>query len=85
MNLYVGNISYDATEDDLKQAFEAHGEVTSVKIIKDQESDRPHKGFGFIEMPNEDEAKAVIQVMDGADLMERPLKVNEARPKKARN
>ena len=81
MNLYVGNISYDATEDDLKKAFEAHGEVASVKLISDRETGK-FKGFGFVEMPNDDEAAAAIEALNDKDFMERALKVNEARPRK---
>ncbi len=80
MNIYVGNVSYELTEDDLKQAFEAFGQVTSTSIIKDKFSGRS-KGFGFVEMPNEAEAKAAIEGVNGKDLKGRAVKVNEARPR----
>jgi len=83
MNIYVGNLSYNATEDELRQAFENFGQVESVKIITDKYSGRS-KGFGFIEMPYEDEAKAAIADQNGKDFVGRTLKVNEARPRQER-
>ncbi|HSV86496.1 MAG TPA: RNA-binding protein [Levilinea sp.] len=80
MNIYVGNLSYQTTEDDIRQAFAAHGEVTSASIIKDKFSGES-RGFAFVEMPNSAEARQAIQVMNGADLGGRALKVNEARPR----
>lgn len=80
MNIYVGNLSYDVTEDDLKQAFESFGKVESANIIKDKYSGRS-KGFGFVEMPSDEEAKSAIDELDGKELKDRPLKVNEARPR----
>ncbi|MFH1890097.1 MAG: RNA-binding protein [Candidatus Kuenenbacteria bacterium] len=77
MNIYVGNLSNDVTEDQLKQAFEAFGEVKSVSIIKDKLSGEP-RGFGFVEMPSKEEATAALQGLDGQDLGGRALKVNEA-------
>ena len=84
MNIYVGNLSYDAYEDELKKLFEEYGAVSSVNIITDRHTGKP-KGFGFIEMPNDDEAKKAIEALDGKDFAERPLKVNEARPRKERS
>ncbi len=81
MNIYTGNLSYDLSEDDLKGAFEAYGEVTSAKIISDRYSGRS-KGFGFVEMPSDDAAKAAIEALAGKELAGRPLVVNEARPKR---
>lgn len=81
MNVYVGNLSYDMTEDDLKNAFGEYGEVTSAKIIADRDSGRS-KGFGFVEMTNADEAKAAIEGLAGKELSGRALVVNEARPKR---
>lgn len=77
MNIYVGNLSYKLREDDLKKAFEEHGEVSSARIITDKMT-RRSKGFGFIEMPNDDEAKAAIEELNGKDLMGRNLNVNES-------
>lgn len=80
MNIYVGNLSYAITEDDLRQAFEAYGQVTSASIIKDKFSGQS-KGFGFVEMPSQDEAKAAIAGLNGKDMKGRSLSVNEARPR----
>jgi cold-inducible RNA-binding protein len=80
MNIYVGNLSYSVTEDDLRQAFEAFGQVASVSIIKDKYSNQS-KGFGFVEMPGKEEAQAAINEMNGKDLKGRALNVNEARPR----
>jgi len=83
MNIYVGNLLREASEDDLRQAFEAFGQVASVKIIKDRYSGDP-RGFGFVEMPNLQEAKSALSELDGKDLKGRTLKVNEARPRNDR-
>ena len=80
MNIYAGNLSPETTDDDLRQAFEAFGQVASATIIKDKFSGRS-KGFGFVEMPNDTEAKAAIDGVNGKDLKGRPVKVNEARPR----
>ena len=80
MNIYVGNLSYEVTEEDLKQAFEAFGQVESAKVIKDNYSGRS-RGFGFVEMPDSAEAQAAIDGLDGKDLKGRALKVNKARPR----
>ncbi len=80
MNIYVGNISRDATEDDLKQAFEAFGRVDTVTIVKDKFTGEV-RGFGFIEMPTKTEAEAAITNLNGKDLKGRALTVNEARPR----
>lgn len=80
MNIYVGNLSHSATEDDLRQAFEAFGQVESVNVIKDRFSGES-RGFGFVEMPSRNEAQAAIDGLDGKDLMGRVINVNEARPK----
>jgi len=79
MNIYVGNLSYEATEEDLQQAFEGFGQVESVNIIKDKCSGRS-KGFGFVEMPAKDEAQYAINELNDTELKGRTLKVNEARP-----
>ncbi len=83
MNIYVGNLNYDTTEDELKQAFEQYGQVESVKIISDRYTGRS-KGFGFIEMPGDDDARAAIEALDGSDMGGRNLKVNEAKPREDR-
>jgi cold-inducible RNA-binding protein len=80
MKIYVGNLSYEATEEDLRQEFEAFGTVTSVNIITDKYSGRP-KGFGFIEMASVSEGQAAIAGLNGKTLKERTLNVNTARPR----
>jgi RNA recognition motif-containing protein len=80
MNIYVGGLSYDATEADLREAFEAFGAVNSVNIIKDQFSGQS-RGFGFVEMPTTSEAQAAISGLNGKELQGRTLNVNEARPR----
>ena len=80
MNIYVGNLSHDATEDSLRDAFAAFGQVESVNIIKDRFSGES-RGFGFVEMPSKAEAEKAIEEMNGKDLMGRAVNVNEARPK----
>ena len=84
MNIYVGNLALNATEGDLQQAFEAFGEVTSAKIIKDKYSGSS-KGFGFVEMPAGAEAQSAINGLNEKELKGGTLKVNEARPPKNRN
>jgi len=81
MNIYIGNLSYDMSEEDLRNSFEDHGVVDSAKIITDRETGRS-KGFGFVEMPNEEEAKGAIQELNGALVNGRPLKVNEAKARR---
>jgi RNA recognition motif-containing protein len=81
MNVYVGNLSYDLSEEDLKTAFAEYGEVTSAKIVSDRYSGRS-KGFGFIEMSSDDEAKAAIEGLSGKELAGRAIVVNEARPRR---
>jgi RNA recognition motif-containing protein len=80
MNIYVGNLSYEATEEDLKQAFEAFGQVESVRIIKDKYSGES-KGFGFVEMPAKGEGQSAIEGLNGKEFKGRTLNVNEARPR----
>ena len=80
MNIYVGNFSYEITEDDLRLAFEPFGQVDSVKIIKDRFSGQS-KGFGFVEMPSMEEAQSAINDLNGTELKGRTLNVNEARPR----
>ena len=81
MNIYVGNLPREATEEDLRQAFEAFGQVTSVKIITDKYTGES-RGFGFVEMSNSSEAQSAISGLDGKDLKGSTLRVNEARPRR---
>ena len=78
--LYVGNLPFDTTEDDLHQLFSAHGQIVSAKLITDMETGRS-RGFGFVEMSTEDEAKAAIEKMNKSKVGDRELTVNEARPR----
>lgn len=80
MNIYVGNLSFEVTEEDLRQAFEAFGQVTSAKIIKDKYSGES-RGFAFVEMPTKAEAQSAITGLNEKELKGRTLKVNEARPR----
>ena len=80
MKIYVGNLSYDVTEEELRQEFEAFGQVTSVNIITDKYSGRP-RGFGFIEMASVSEGQAAITGLNGKTLRDRTLNVNTARPR----
>ena len=80
MNIYVGNLSRDVTESDLKEAFQAFGEISTCNIIKDKFTGES-RGFGFVEMPNKEEADKAIAGMNGKDLKGRNLTVNEARPR----
>ena len=81
MKIYVGNLPREATEDDLRKAFEAFGEVSSAKIITDKFTG-DSKGFGFVEMSNNSEAQSAISGLDGKDLKGSSLRVNEARPRR---
>ena len=83
MNIYVGNLSYGMSEDELRDAFGAFGEVSSVKILMDRETGRS-RGFGFVEMPNQSEAENAISQLNGKDLGGRALRINEARPRERR-
>lgn len=83
MNIYVGNLSYQTQEDALRAAFESHGEVQTVNIIKDRYSGES-RGFGFVEMPNEDEARTAMTELNGSELDGQVLKVNEARRRESR-
>ena len=80
MNIYVGNLSYETTEEDLEKAFEIYGAVDTVRIIKDNYSGKS-KGFGFVEMPTKSEAQSAIEGLNGKDLKGRSLNVSEARPR----
>jgi RNA recognition motif-containing protein len=80
MNIYIGNMSYETTEEQLRQAFQGFGEVSTVKVITDRESGQP-KGFAFVEMPTATEATAAISGLNGQDMNGRALNVNQAKPK----
>ena len=80
MRIYVGNLPYESTEDDLIEAFSAHGEVESVTVIKDRDTGRS-KGFAFVEMPTNSEAESAIAAFNGQEFNRRTLTVNEARPR----
>jgi len=80
MNIYVGNVAHESSEDDLRQAFEAFGQVTSVTIIRDKFTGAS-RGFGFVEMPGNSEAQAAITGLNGTALQGRTLNVSEARPR----
>ncbi len=83
MNIYVGNLSRDTSEDQLRQAFEGYGAVDTVNIITDRYSGES-RGFGFVEMPNKNEGEAAIAGLNGTELNGRSLNVNEARPRTQR-
>lgn len=80
MNIYVGNLPHEAAEDELREAFEAFGQVTSVNIVKDRYSGYS-RGFGFVEMPTRSEAQAAITGLNGKEFKGRTLRVDEARPR----
>ncbi|MCH2311788.1 MAG: RNA-binding protein [SAR202 cluster bacterium] len=83
MRIYVGNLSYKVDEDGLRTAFEAHGAVESAQVIMDRYTGRS-RGFGFVEMSNDDEAKEAISAMDNQEISGRAVKVNEAKPRRER-
>jgi RNA recognition motif-containing protein len=83
MNIYVGNLSYQMTNDELSELFSAYGEVVRANIIMDRELNRS-KGFGFVEMASQEAGAAAIEALDGADNNGRNLRVNEARPREER-
>ncbi|MFL7808710.1 MAG: RNA recognition motif domain-containing protein [Anaerolineae bacterium] len=82
-NIYVGNLSYDTTQDQLQALFEAHGEVSSVNVITDRATGRP-RGFAFVEMATEQAANAAIAALNGQEVDGRALTVNEAKPRESR-
>lgn len=84
MNIYVGNLPWGISEEELKKEFEAFGAVETVKIIADKYSGRS-RGFGFVEMPTKEEGDAAIAGMNGKDVKGREIKVNEARPRRENN
>jgi len=83
MNIYVGNLNYDVTDTMLKETFSNFGEVSEANVISDRVTGRS-KGFGFVEMPDRDEAQAAMTALNGSELMGRNLKVNEAKPRNDR-
>jgi len=83
MNIYVGNLSYSVTEEDLREVFSEFGEVSSVNVIKDRYSGQP-KGFGFVEMQNDSEANEAIKALNDSSLKGRNIKVNQAKPREER-
>lgn len=84
MNIYVGNLAYGIREEELRSVFENHGAVDTVKIIMDRDTGRS-KGFAFVEMPNDDEARTAIEQLNGVELQERSITVNEAKPRESRS
>jgi RNA recognition motif-containing protein len=82
MNIYVGNLSWSSSEEDVRKAFAQYGQVSSVKLVMDQYTGKP-RGFGFVEMDSEGGRKA-IEALDGSDLGGRTIKVNEAKPRTER-
>ena len=80
MNICVGNLSFEVTVETLRQAFEAFGQVSSARIVKDKYSGQ-HRGFGFVEMPDQARAQAAIENLNGKELLGRQMNVNEARPR----
>ena len=83
MNIYVGNVPYAATEEDLETLFGEYGPVATATIIRDRYDGRS-KGFGFVEMENQEDGERAIEALDGQEMMGRPLKVNPARPRTER-
>ena len=84
MRIYVGNFGYETREQELREAFEAHGQVQEVSMVMDRDTGRP-KGFGFVEMPTSAEAQAAISALNGKEFGGRPATVNEARPRQERS
>ncbi|NEP08825.1 MAG: RNA-binding protein [Symploca sp. SIO2C1] len=83
MSIYVGNLSYEVTQEDLSEVFTEYGEVKRVQLPTDRETGRP-RGFGFVEMSKEEEETAAIEALDGAEWMGREIKVNKAKPREDR-
>ncbi|MEK6480227.1 RNA-binding protein [Catalinimonas sp. 4WD22] len=80
MNIYVANLNYKVQDENLRELFEEYGEVSSAKVISDRETGQS-RGFGFVEMPDENDALTAIEELDGAEVQGRAIKVNKARPK----
>ena len=84
MRIYVGNFGFETSEQEIREAFEAHGQVQEVSMIRDRDTDRP-KGFAFVEMPTNTEAEAAIGALNGKEFGGRTITVNEARPRQERS
>ena len=84
MNIFVGNLSFGTKEDDIRAAFEAHGQVSTARVVMDRETGRS-RGFGFVEMSNDAEATTAMEKLNGSDFGGRKLTINEARPMEARS
>ncbi len=84
MSIYIGNLSYQVTEEDLRETFAEYGKVNRVQIPSDRDTGRP-RGFAFVEMSKDDEETSAIEALDGAEWMGRDLKVNKAKPRENRN
>ncbi len=84
MNMYVGNLAFSVSEDDLKEAFSPFGEIESIKIIKDKYSGQS-SGFGFVEMPSNADADKAIKTLNGSEMKGRAIKVNQAKPRGERS
>ena len=80
MNIYVGNLSYDLSEEDIRQEFSRYGEVSSVRVITDRDTGRP-RGFAFVEMPDDEKGQEAIDALNGKEIAGRAVVVNQARPK----
>ena len=83
MNIYVGNLSFDTRDEDLREAFASYGEIESTRVISDKATGQS-RGFGFVEMPNQAEAQAAISALNGTELQGRAISANEARSKETR-
>ncbi len=83
MNIYVGNLPYSTDRDELRAVFEQYGEVSSARVVTDRESGRS-RGYGFVEMPNAEQAQAAIEALNGKEIGGRKAVVNEARPREER-
>jgi len=83
VKIYVGNLSFKATDEDLRVAFEAYGDVESAKVIQDRETGRS-RGFGFVEMSNQDQANSAIEQVNNTEIVDRPVRVNEAQERPPR-
>ena len=83
MNIFIGNLAYTATEEEVRQLFEGYGAVATVNLLMDRDTGRP-RGFGFVEMPDDTQARTAIAGLNGTNLDGRPLTINEARPRDER-
>lgn len=84
MRIFVGNLPFSTDDEELRNVFGNHGQVNDAKVIMDREDRSRSRGFGFVEMPNNDEAKAAVEALDGSDLHGRNINVNEARQQERR-